>query len=134
MQRSKMFSAVLALGLAIPGVAMAQQTVGANGAVLDGAGAGGNIQNKYVYAGPANADVNSLLTTGLKAQVNSKRVNALDCDIVGSVFCTDTNIHAKAAADFSNAAGDAPRTSSIGSDGPHSLRIGKRARPSRLNT
>jgi hypothetical protein len=25
-------------------------------------------------------------------------------------------------ADFSNAAGDAPRTSSIGSDGPHSLR------------
>jgi hypothetical protein len=36
-----------------------------------------------------------------------------------------------AAADFSNATGDAPRTNSIGSDGPHSLRIGKRARPSR---
>ena len=68
-----------AVGFALPGVAMAQQFVGANGAVLDGMGAGGKVQNHYVYDGPPNADVNSLITQGIKGR--SARTDSVQCQI-----------------------------------------------------
>jgi hypothetical protein len=74
-----------ALGLAAA-PAIAQQTVGANGAILDGMGAGGNIQNRYAFDGPPNADVTNLSTTIGKFHA-SARLNRLDCDLYGVVNC-----------------------------------------------
>jgi hypothetical protein len=74
-----------ALGLAAA-PAMAQQTVGANGEILDGMGAGGNIQNHYVFDGPPNADVSNLAITSGKLRA-SARLNRLDCDLYGAVNC-----------------------------------------------
>jgi hypothetical protein len=76
---------VAALGLAAA-PAMAQQTTGANGIAVDGMGSGGNIQNRYVFDGPANADVTSLSTAVGKFH-SSGRVNRLDCDLYGAVNC-----------------------------------------------
>ena len=74
-----------ALGLAAA-PAMAQQTVGANGEILDGLGAGRNIQNRYVFDGPPNADVTNLSTAIGKFHA-SARLNRLDCDLYGAVNC-----------------------------------------------
>jgi methyl coenzyme M reductase subunit C len=79
---------VAALGLAAA-PAMAQQTSNINGEAVDGMGSGGNIANRYVFDGPANADVTSL-TTAIGKLHSSGRVNRLDCDIVGAVNCNDT--------------------------------------------
>jgi hypothetical protein len=49
-------------------------------------GSGANIQNRYVFDGPANADVTSLSTTIGKFH-SSGRVNRLDCDLYGAVNC-----------------------------------------------
>jgi len=77
------------VGFALPGVAMAQQVVGANGAVLDGMGAGGNVQNHYVYDGPPNADVTSLITQGIKGR--SSRTNSVQCQVfLGQDDCLQT--------------------------------------------
>ena len=73
------------VGFALPGAAMAQQFVGSNGAVLDGMGAGGKVQNHYVYDGPPNADVSSLVTQGIKAR--SPRTNSVECTILGDENC-----------------------------------------------
>jgi len=76
---------VAALGLAVA-PAMAQQTTTASGAVVDGMGSGDNIQNRYVFDGPANADVTSL-STAIGKFHSSSRVNRLDCDLYGAVNC-----------------------------------------------
>jgi hypothetical protein len=68
--------------------AMAQQTSNLNGEAVDGMGSGSNIQNRYVYDGPANADVTSL-TTALGKWHSGSRVNRLDCDVYGVVNCRD---------------------------------------------
>jgi hypothetical protein len=49
---------VAALGLAVA-PAMAQQTTSASGTAVDGMGSGGNIQNRYVFDGPAASTVTS---------------------------------------------------------------------------
>jgi hypothetical protein len=78
-----------AVGLALPEAAMAQQFVGTNGAVLDGMGAGGDVQNHYVYDGPPNADVTSLITQGIKGR--SSRTNSVQCRIfLGQDDCLQT--------------------------------------------
>lgn len=74
-----------ALGLAAA-PAMAQQTTTASGAAVDGLGSGGNIQNRYVFDGPANADVTSL-STAIGKFHSSGRVNRLNCDLYGAVNC-----------------------------------------------
>ena len=74
-----------ALGLAAA-PAMAQQTVGANGATLDGMGAGGNVANHYVFDGPPNADVANLATSFGKLH-SSSRVNRRVCELDGAGNC-----------------------------------------------
>lgn len=66
--------------------AMAQQTVTANGTAVDGLGSGDNTANRYVFDGPANADVTSL-TTAIGRFHSGNRVNRLDCDIYAQVNC-----------------------------------------------
>lgn len=73
--------------------AIAQQTTNLNGEALDGMGSGGNIQNRYVFDGPANADVTSL-TTAIGKFHSSGRVNRLDCDLIGAVNCDTGARHA----------------------------------------
>ena len=68
--------------------AIAQQTTNASGTVVDGMGSGSNMQNRYVFDGPANADVTSL-TTAVGKFHSGSRVNRLSCDLVGSVICND---------------------------------------------
>jgi len=77
-----------ALGFAA-GPAMAQQTTSASGMAVDGLGSGDNIANRYVFDGPANADVTSL-STAIGKLHSSARVNRLDCDLYGAVNCNDT--------------------------------------------
>ena len=77
-----------AVGFSLPGVAMAQQFVGSNGAVLDGMGAGGKVQNHYIYDGPPNADVNSLVTQGIKSR--AARSDSVTCTILGQDNCLQT--------------------------------------------
>jgi hypothetical protein len=81
---------VAALGLAVA-PAMAQQTTSASGTAVDGMGSGGNIQNRYVFDGPANADVTSL-TTAIGKFHSSGRVNRLDCDLYGAVNCDTAHV------------------------------------------
>lgn len=76
---------VAVLGLAAA-PAMAQQTTGAAGEALDGMGSGGNVANRYVFDGPANADVTSL-STAIGKFHSAGRVNRLDCDLYGAVNC-----------------------------------------------
>jgi len=79
--------------------AVAQQTSNVNGEAVDGMGSGGNIQNRYVFDGPANADVTSL-TTAIGKLHSSNRLNRLDCDLYAAVNCDTVNVKSTAANSF----------------------------------
>ncbi len=77
---------VVAMSLALPVPAFAQQTVGANGAVLDGMGAGGNAANNYAFDGPPNADVTSLATSIPKLK-NERGSRTALCALASPAHC-----------------------------------------------
>lgn len=77
---------IAAMSLTLPVPAFAQQTVGGNGAVLDGMGAGGNAANRYVFDGPPNADVNSL-TTSIPKLKNERGSRTALCALASPAHC-----------------------------------------------
>jgi hypothetical protein len=77
---------VAILGLTLPAPAFAQQTVGANGQVLDGMGNGGNVANHYRFDGPPNADVTSL-TTSVPKLKNERGSRVALCTLVSPAHC-----------------------------------------------
>ncbi len=77
---------IVAMSLAVPVPAYAQQTVGANGAILDGMGAGGNTANRYAFDGPPNADVVSL-TTQLPKLKSARGNRTAACALISPQHC-----------------------------------------------
>ena len=77
---------IVAMSLTLPVSAYAQQTVGGNGAILDGLGAGGNSANRHVFDGPPNADVTSLIISIPKLKSQRGDRTAL-CALAGPAHC-----------------------------------------------
>jgi hypothetical protein len=76
----------VAMSLALPVPAFAQQTIGGNGAILDGMGAGGNEANRHVFDGPPNADVTSL-TTQLPKLKSARGNRTAACALISPQHC-----------------------------------------------